>query len=91
MTGPAFDVWLGFLADLMLAAAALYVSGQALRGWLLEEQAERLPDGEEKRRKIADARTFYAMASLSKAWVLLCIFLGTAIKLVLGVIDGPWS
>lgn len=91
MTGPEFAAWLGFFADLMLAAAALYVSGQALRGWTLEEQAERLPDGEQKRQKIADAKTFYAMASLSKAWVLLFIFLGTAIKLVLGVIDGPWN
>ena len=40
---------------------------------------------------INDAKTFYALASLSKVWVLLLIFGGTLIKLGVNIAEGPWS
>ena len=76
--------------------AALYVTGQTLRGWRLEAQAEAMVGDSEQNRqikneKIADAKTFYAMASLTKVWVLLLIFLGTLINVGLGIAQGPWT
>jgi len=91
LDGAALAPWFSFLADLMLAAAALYVTAQALRGWFMEVQAEKLPAGEEKRSKINDAKTFYALASLSKVWVLFLILGGTLIKLGVSIAQGPWS
>jgi len=81
---------LSWVADLMLAVAVLYVTVQALRGVHKEAQAERLPRGDEKTAKINDAKTFYALASLTKVWVLLFIFGGTVIKLGLSLYQGPW-
>ena len=89
--GGALAPWFSFAADLMLAAAALYVTVQALRGWYMEVQAARLPAGEDRRAKINDAKTFYALASLSKAWVLFLILLGTLIKVAVSISQGPWS
>ena len=89
--GDLIATWAGFLADLMLAAAALYVTAQALRGWYREQQAEKMVEGPEKQSKINDAKTFYALASLSKVWVLLLILGGTAIKLAINLYNAPWT
>lgn len=84
-------LWLtGFLswaADIMLAVAALYVSGQALRGWWYEKKAIALKDkdADKSDQLFEDAKTFYASATLSKAWVLALVFLGTLIKVALRV------
>ncbi|WP_420348455.1 hypothetical protein [Pelagibius sp.] len=83
--------WLAFLSNIMLAVAALYVTGQALRGWYKEVQAEKLPEGPEREAMINDAKTFYALASLSKVWVLLLIFVGTLLRLAVGLYQGPWT
>ena len=64
--------------------------GQARRGWYKEVRAEKLPEGPEKEAKINDAKTFYALASLSKVWVLLLIFAGTLFKLGVGLYRAPW-
>lgn len=90
MDGDPSTSWPGFIADAMLAVATLYVSGQALRGCLKEARAEKLA-GPEKDAALADARTFYALASLSKPWVLLLIFAGTLIKVGLSIQPGLWS
>ena len=83
--------WVGWIADLMLAGAALYVTVQALRGCFLESQAERMQPGDEKDAKINDAKTYYALASLSKPWVLLLILGGTLGKFVVGLFHAPWA
>ncbi len=91
MQGDGILPWFSFLADMMLAAAALYVTSQALRGWYREQQAEKMAEGPEKQSKINDAKTFYALASLSKVWVLLLILGGTAIKLAINLYNAPWT
>ena len=90
MDDIAVAPWFSFAADLMLAAAALYVTGQALRGWYKEEQAEKLAPGPDRDTLINDAKTFYALASLSKVWVLLLILGGTLIKLGVSIATAPW-
>ena len=90
MDDAALIAWLGFIGDAMLAVAALYVTWQALRGSRMESRAEKMPAGDDRNKTIADAKTFYALASLSKPWVLLLVFVGTLIKAVLGVIAAPW-
>ena len=90
MEGPPITAWLGFVADAMLAIAVLYVTWQALRGWRMEAQADSMQAGPERDAKIADARTFYALASLSKVWVLLLLFVGTLMKAGLGLYAAPW-
>lgn len=91
MQGDGILPWFSFLADMMLATAALYVTSQALRGWYREQQAEKMVEGPEKQAKINDAKTFYALASLSKVWVLLLILGGTAIKLAVNLYNAPWT
>jgi len=73
------------LGDLMLAVAALYVSGQALRGVWLERRAARAANDDDRNKFLTDARTFYVSASLSRPWVLVLVFAGTAIKLAAGL------
>lgn len=90
MTCDLIVNWLSWIADLMLATAALYVTGQALRGRYREAEADKLEDGPDKRKAIADAKTFYAMASLTEAWVLLLIFGGTLLKVLVGFYRSPW-
>lgn len=82
--------WLSFVADLMLAAAALYVTVQALRVWFMEVAAAKPAEGKERQAKLNDAKTFYALASLSKVWVLLLVLGGTLIKLGLSTSTAPW-
>lgn len=82
--------WIGWIADLMLAVAALYVTVLALYGCLLEAQAEGMPEGEDRTSKFNDARTYYALASLTKPWVLILILLGTLGKLAVGWYHAPW-
>jgi hypothetical protein len=74
---------LGMLADALLAIAALYVSGQALRGYWKEHQAKTEQDDDEKRSLQEDAKTLYASASLSLPWLLCFIFVGTGLKVLL--------
>ena len=78
---------LSWLADIMLAAAALYISGQALRGWWCEKKAAAIEhaDPAGSAQLLEDAKTFYASATLSKAWVLFLVFAGTLIKVGLRV------
>ena len=91
MDDIAVAPWFSFAADLMLAAAALYVTGQALRGWHKEAQAEKLAPGPDRDAMINDAKTFYALASLSKVWVLFLILFGTLIKLGVNIASPPWG
>ena len=82
--------WLAFLSDAMLAVAVLYVTWQALRGWRKEARAESMRAGADRNAALADARTFYALATLSEPWVLLLLFIGTLIKAGLGLYGAPW-
>jgi len=74
-------------ADIMLAVAALYISGQALRGWWCERRAAAIRDADldKSNQFLEDAKTFYASATLSKVWVLVLVFLGTLIKVGLRI------
>lgn len=80
---------LSWTADIMLAVAALYISGQALRGWWYEKRAATLKDTDPDKsdQHLEDAKTFYATATLSKAWILGLVFLGTLIKVGLRICD----
>ena len=64
------------LSDLMLAAAAIYVTVLALCGRWLEYKGTKNDDAA----LMADAKLFYAATSLSKTWVLAFVLLGTLIK-----------
>lgn len=75
--------FLNGLADSLLAAAALYVSGQALRGYQKERSAAREMDSARRATLEEDAKTLYAAASLSLPWVLAFIFVGTFLKAAL--------
>lgn len=78
---------LSWITDILLAVAALYVSGQALRGWCKERQAIIEADDNKRASLEEDAKTLYVSASLSQAWVLFFIFGGTLIKVGLRIYE----
>lgn len=75
------------VADAMLFIAAIFVTYRALKGARAETKAEKMPAGDDKDTALADARTYYAAASLTRPWVLWFVFLGTAAKALLTVAD----
>ena len=75
---------LSWVSDMMLAIAALYVSGQAMRGYYYEFKAQRQADPVVKANLLENAKTLYAFTSLSRPWVLITIVVGALIKVGLG-------